>query len=41
MRTSLTEKHTDRHTYAETDKTVAIGEILQICLKIEPLAEFT
>ena len=35
-RTKVTYTHTEtaRHTYTETDKPIAIGEMLQICLKI-------
>ena len=30
-----THTYTDTHTHAETDKPIAIGEILKICLKVQ------
>ena len=33
VRTKVTDTHTQTHTHRETDKPIAIGEILQIFLK--------
>ena len=41
MRTILTDRHTHTHTHIETDKSMAIGEILQIILKITQICTYT
>ena len=34
VRTKNIDRRTDRQTHTETDKSIAIGDILQICLQI-------